>query len=458
MVKNKKIAIIGAGISGLSSAYWLNKQGAQVTVYEKNTRPGGSIITEKTDGYLVDLGPNSTLETSEVLSALINEIGLKNEKIYANEVASNRYVLKNNTLHAIPMSAQLFLKTKLFSATAKLRLLKEPFIKPTDGQDISLADFVRYRLGNEFLDYAINPFVAGVYAGDPKTLSTEAAFPKLYSLEQKYGSFIKGAIKGARERKKRKEVAKDRAKLFSFKNGMQCFTDRLSELLKDKVQTNSTISSLKKTGNGYTLLVEKEGEKEKVSFDRIVLCTPAWALKDLLEELAPEQAAKLQHIRYPAVNVVFTGFHKKDIKRKLDGFGFLVPEVEQKKILGSIWSSTIFLGRAPKDYVAFTTFVGGTRNPEIAGLDDAALLKLVQEDINTIVGLRGQPSFTRIKRWEKAIPQYTMGYQKYQKMFSLLEEQIPGLYFAGNFRRGISVGDSVLCAHETVEKMNESIE
>jgi oxygen-dependent protoporphyrinogen oxidase len=452
-VKGKKVAVIGAGISGLSCAYWLDKQGADVTVYEKSNRTGGSIITEKKDGYLIDLGPNSTLETSEILSGLIDEIGLQDEKIYANEVSSNRYVLKNNQLHAIPMSPGLFLKTKLFSARAKLRLLKEPFIKPTDGSDISLADFVEYRLGKEFLDYAINPFVAGVYAGDPKTLSTEAAFPKLYNLEQKYGSFIKGAIKGSRERKKRNEVAKDRAKLFSFKNGMQTFTDTLAGLLNSKVHTDTTIQSIQKNENGFKLSIEKDGQKETVLFDSIVLSTPTWALAGLLKGLAPKQGAELEEIRYPGVNVVFTGFHKKDIKRELDGFGFLIPEAEQKNILGSIWSSTIFPGRAPQDHVAFTTFVGGTRNPDIAQLEDSELLNVVQENLNSIIGLNRTPVYTRIKRWPKAIPQYTMGYQKYQKMFSTLEEEIPGLYFAGNFRRGISVGDSVLSAHETIQKM-----
>ncbi len=204
MSDKQRVAVVGAGISGLCTAYWLDKEGVDVTVYEKSSHIGGSIVTEKSDGFLIDLGPNSTLETSEVLKDLVSELGLDEQKVYGNEASNNRYIVKNGELQSLPMSLFAFLKTKLFSTRAKLRLLREPFIKPTSGGDLSLADFVRYRLGSEFLDYAINPFVAGVYAGDPENLSTAAGFPKLYALEQKYGSLIKGTIKGGRERKKRK--------------------------------------------------------------------------------------------------------------------------------------------------------------------------------------------------------------------------------------------------------------
>jgi len=207
MNREKKIAVIGAGISGLSSAYWLDKAGWDVSLFDKNEQCGGTIITEKLDGFLIDYGPNSTLETSETLSGLIRELDIEEQKVYGSEESNNRYIIRDGQLHALPMTPLSFLKTKLFSGRAKLRLLKEPFIKPSSGSDISLAELVKYRLGQEFLDYAIDPFVAGVYAGDPETLSTAAAFPKLLALEREYGSFIKGAVKGKRKQKKSKEVA-----------------------------------------------------------------------------------------------------------------------------------------------------------------------------------------------------------------------------------------------------------
>jgi oxygen-dependent protoporphyrinogen oxidase len=452
MNTTKRVAIVGAGISGLTCAYWLEKHGYDVTVFERASRAGGTIVTELHAGFLVDLGPNSTLETSETLKQLVKDLGIEDRKIYGNEASNNRYILKNGVLQALPTSPPKFLRSKLFSTRAKLRLLKEPFIKPSGGHDISLADLVRLRLGTEFLDYAINPFVAGVYAGDPDRLSAPAAFPKLYALEQKYGSFIKGAIKGARERKKRKDVARDRARIFSFTGGMETFPKALEGALREPIRFNTTVTDITRRESQIVLSLAGPETGEK-SFDQVVLSVPADSLASILANTAPQNTERFAKIEYPPVAVVFTGFRTDDVRRDLDGFGFLVPAVEKRKILGSIWSSSIFPGRAPDGCCALTTFVGGTRQPECVSLDDKALTGLVLDEINDIVGLRGDPVLTRIKRWQRAIPQYSMGYGNIQKKIAELEDENPGIYFAGNFRSGISVGDSVVCAHTTVEKM-----
>jgi oxygen-dependent protoporphyrinogen oxidase len=453
MRPNKRVAVVGAGISGLATAYWLKNNDRDVTVFERAPRVGGTIVTEESDGFLLDLGPNSSLETTQALKDLIRDLGIEDRRVYANEASNNRYVLRDGQLHALPMSPPAFLKTRLFSTGAKFRLLKEPFVAPTDGNDISLADLVRYRLGNEILDYAINPFVAGVYAGDPENLSAAAAFPKLYALEQKYGSFIKGAIKGARERKKRGEVAKDRARLFSFSNGMEILPRALESVLGENIRLNSSISQVEKKERQLDLHVAQEGNERVESFDQVVLSVPTDSLAGILKNVAPGLSERVGAVAYPPVAVVFTGFKTESVARELDGFGFLVPLVERRKILGSIWSSTIFPGRAPEGYVALTTFVGGTRRPDDVALDDDRLLELVVDDLDAIIGLRGDPTLVRIKRWLRAIPQYAMGYQDVQRMFDEVESEVAGLYFAGNFRRGISIGDSVQCAHDTVQKM-----
>ncbi len=453
MPDKKNVAIIGAGIAGLCCAYWLDQKGFNVQVFEGSGHVGGAIETEEKDGFLIDLGPNSTLETSEVLKELVRELGLEDQKIYGNEASNKRYIVKNGQLTPVPTSLFSFLSTPLFSWTAKLRLLKEPFLRPTTGEDVSLADFVRHRLGREFLDYAINPFVAGVYAGDPENLSTAAGFPKLYALEKKYGSLIRGTIQGARERRKRKEVAKNRARLFSFEGGMQVITDTMAEKLGDKINTNAAVSLLQPASTGYTLTVEKEGRSETHTFDQVILCVPTHACARIINPLAPQAAAKLSEVYYPPVAVVYTGFREEAIQRELDGFGFLIPEKEKREILGSIWSSTIFPGRAPEGHVAFTTFVGGTRQPDNAALADEALLQLVLKELKSLVGIEGEPVVSRIRKWPKAIPQYRVGYKEIQEVFDELENRYDGLHFAGNYRRGISVGDSVLSAHEVVERM-----
>ena len=452
MSKQNKVAVIGAGVSGLCTAYWLQKNGFEVQVFEKTDHAGGVIVSEREEGFLIDMGPNSTLETSEVLKALVEELGLGSQKVYANEASNKRYIVKNGTLMAIPMSLVSFLKTDLFSWRAKLRLLQEPFLKPTLGDDIALADFVHHRLGREFLDYAINPFVAGVYAGDPRALSTAAGFPKLYALEKNYGSLIRGAIMGARERKKRKEVAKDRARMFSFLDGMQTFTDALLEQV-GSIEYNTTVSALRRKNGGFELDVEQQGNKQTLEFGLAVCCVPTHALASLLSEIAPQATEPLADVSYPPVTVVYTAFKAADIQRKLDGFGFLIPEVEKRQILGSIWSSVIFPNRTPEGYVAFTSFVGGTRQPENALLPEEQLKSLVLSELKSLAGISGEPVLIRTKTWQKAIPQYKVGYKKVQALFDKLEAQHPGLHFAGNYRRGISVGDSVLSAHETVERI-----
>ncbi|MDO8549599.1 MAG: protoporphyrinogen oxidase, partial [Ignavibacteria bacterium] len=232
-----KIVIIGAGISGLTTAYLLNKLGYDVTILEKKKAPGGSIETVVENGFLFDKGPNSALETHPLIGQLIEELDLSEQLVYASKEANKRYILKNNLLHALPMSPPAFFKTKLFSPAAKLRLMAEPFMgKSKDGYYQSISEFVKRRLGKEFLDYAINPFVAGVYAGNPDELSVKSAFPKLYELEEKYGGLIVGAIRSIKERKKRAEKSKQNAKMLSFKDGMQVLPKAISKHLGIKVK------------------------------------------------------------------------------------------------------------------------------------------------------------------------------------------------------------------------------
>src|ERR1041385_860379 len=242
-ISSKTIAVIGAGISGLCAAYWLNQKGMNVIVLERDSSAGGTMKTIRENGWLVETGPNSTLETTPLLSQLFDELGITDQRIYANEASNRRYILRNGKLHPLPMSTGAFLRSKLWSLPGKLRLMKEPFIGKVNKEE-SIAEFVERRLGREFLDYAINPFVAGVYAGSPEQLSVQAAFPKLYALEEKYGGLIRGMIRSRKERKARKEVAKDRAKMFSFIEGMQTFPNAIAARLGDSVELNCTVERI----------------------------------------------------------------------------------------------------------------------------------------------------------------------------------------------------------------------
>ncbi len=452
----QSVTVIGGGISGLCTAYWLKRRGFEVIVLEQSGEPGGTMKTIRTGGWLVETGPTSALETTPLIKELLQELGILERRKYAAEASGNRYILRGGELHPLPMTPMAFLRSRLWSTGAKLRLLAEPFAGRAPREE-SIAEFVRRRLGREFLDYAINPFVAGVYAGDPKLLSVRSAFPKLYALERDYGGLMIGTLRSARKRKRRKEVAKDRARLFSFDDGMQTFPQALAASLGDSVRYNALVQHVIPQRMGaypmYTISYRQGDTTRSVESRYVVLSTPASAAAEIIRRIDPATASTLDAVYYPPVAEIFCGFRTEDVGRRLDGFGFLVPEVEQRKILGTIWTSALFEGRAPEGHVALTTFAGGARQPEIALLDDARLLQTVQEELTPLMQLHGEPVFSRIIRWSKAIPQYTLGYHTVISRLQQFEENFRGAYFCGNYRGGIAVGDCVMSAHEVAERI-----
>ena len=441
----------------MSIAYRLKKAGLDILLVEKSARVGGALLTEEIDGFLVDCGPNSTLETSPEIGNFIAEIGLQDRRIYANASANQRFILKNGDLVALPMNPLQFLASRLFSIKAKLRLLAEPFISSApDELEETIAEFVTRRLGKEFLDYAINPFVAGIYAGDPARLSVRSATAKLYALEKNYGSLIKGAIKGAKERKKIPETSKTKARLFSFQNGMSELANTLAKILTNNIQKNSILDRIElptASRDFYTLGISQKTEKTKIEAKSLIFATPAHVTAGYLESIDKSLSAKLQGITYPPVAVVFFGFKKRVPCRPLDGFGFLVPRVENRRILGTIWNSAIFPNRAPEGGFCLTTFIGGMRQPDLLQRDDPELGELVFDELKDLMQLQEKPDVLRIKRWEKAIPQYELGHQNRINEIEKLETEHPGIFISGNFRNGISVGDCIVQSKNLASKI-----
>ncbi|UCG51151.1 MAG: protoporphyrinogen oxidase, partial [Candidatus Latescibacterota bacterium] len=371
-----------------------------------------------------------------------------------NDRSKNRYIVRNGRLVNLPMSPLAFLKTPLFSTSSKFRLLREPFIRPADPNiEETLADFVRRRLGEEFLDYAINPFVAGVYAGDPEELSLASSFPKLHELEREYGSLIKGAIKGARARKKRGSVSKQTARLFSFKNGMQQLVDALTALHSESTYTDVRIDAIQKEESDYVIRTRFGGESASFRSRGIVLAVPTHAYDELRFEFDVPIREEISKIVYPPVAVVFFGYRDNPASIPLDGFGFLVPKKERREIPGTIWNSTIFPGRAPTGGTALTTFVGGTRQPENVALPDDRLVETVGKDLRALMGIDRTPDTIVIRRWEKAIPQYRMDHRKIVDAIEAFERRCPGLYVTGNFRGGISVSDCITQADAVAKRV-----
>ena len=452
------VVIVGAGISGLATAHFLSSNGYQTHILEKNKWAGGTIRSQRVDGFLVEYGPNSVLDTTPLLHQLFDAIGIENQMEYANHRAKNRYIVRDGRLNPVPMNPFSFLATPLLSTESKLRLLKEPFISPSSLEaEESLAEFVKRRLGQEFLDCAINPFVAGVYAGIPEKLSVRSGFPKLHQLEQTYGSLIKGAIGGARKRRKNKETSKQRAQLFSFQNGMQTIIDALAREFSDTIFTNTAIDSIRRKQSGFEVDLRTNDNLLQIVCNALLLAIPSYGYKELKFEFEFPIRRQLNQIEYPPVAMVFFGYQTNPARVPLDGFGFLVPEKENRSILGTIWNSTIFSNRAIPGGAALTTFVGGSRQPEMALENEEQIIKRVAKDLQDIMGITRRPDIVVIHRWDRAIPQYHLGHQSIINAIEELEKAVPGLYISGNFRGGISVGDCVKQAFVMSERISSEL-
>jgi oxygen-dependent protoporphyrinogen oxidase len=447
------VAIIGAGITGLTAAFKLQQEGIPVTVYEAGDHAGGVIQSTRRHGYLAESGPNTILETAPEIAALVHDLGLEGRRMYSSPSAEKRYLVRNRKLVPLPGSPLAFLNTSLFSAGAKLRLLKEPFIAPApEGAEESLAEFVRRRLGQEFLDYAINPFVAGVYAGDPHHLSVKHAFPKLYDLEQRYGSLIKGQVLGARERKRRAEVSKAHAKKFSFDEGLQVLPQTIRDQLGHDVLFNSPVTGIRQDASGWIVATP-----DKTSHHSSVIYTgPAYRLPQIELRTQRDISCKpLSQVYYPPVGTLVLGFRREDVRHALDGFGMLIPEREPFNILGVLFSSTMFPNRAPEGHVLLTVYLGGTRGPHIGTADFETQLNLAITDLRQLLGVSGQPTFVHHAVFHHAIPQYDVGYGRFKALMDQIETNAPGLFLAGNYRDGISLADSIVSGHKVSDRIQK---
>jgi oxygen-dependent protoporphyrinogen oxidase len=430
------IAVLGAGITGLSAAWHLRQAGATVVLFEASDRVGGVIESIREDGWLRETGPNSVLEGPPELADAIAATGLESRRLYAGEAAKNRFVVRHGRLQPMPASPGSFLRTRLFSSRAKLRLATELFrARGRRSAEESVAEFTVRRLGREFLDYAIDPFVGGVYAGDPARLSVRHAFPKLLALEQEHGSLLRGAIA------KRNSRGGPAGRLFSFPDGLAELPLALARELGAAVRRRTPVLALRRQDGAWAVVHERGGETRTERFSAVICALPGDALARLPIAGVPNSGglSALLDIEHPPVATVFTGFRREDVTHPLDGFGLLAPRVEQRRILGTLFSSSLFPGRAPAGHVALTTFVGGSRQPALGGLDDPELLRLVQAELAALLGVRAPPVFARVRRHPRAIPQYTLGYDRFQAACTAAEASAPGFYIGGNCRDGVSL-------------------
>jgi len=378
-------------------------------------------------------------------------LGLESRRVYSAAEAEKRYVVRGKRPVVIPSSPAGFLTTPLFSVPAKLRVLAEPFIgRPPAGAEESIAQFVQRRLGQEFLDYAIDPLVAGIYAGNPQMLSVTQAFPKLHALEQRYRSLFLGQMLGASERKRSGEVSKQSAKKFSFDDGLQVLIDGLETALEDEIQTGAPIRFLRRHEDGWMV----ELERGQVDCSAVLLALPAHKIAGLqISTLPALDVLPLATVQYPPVASVVVSFRREDVAHPLDGFGMLIPEKEGFSILGALFSSSLFPNRAPAGEVTITCYIGGARQPLLPLCTPEELVELAVKDLGTILGLRGRPTFQHVAVYRKAIPQYNVGFGKFRELMNEMEAQAPGLFLAGHARDGVSLGDSIVSGQKVAGRI-----
>ncbi len=453
----KKVVIAGAGISGLTAAYALLSKNINldIAVYEADSRAGGKIWSDRVDGFLCEKGVNGFLDNKPKTLELCKY--LKLEPLKSNDNARRRFIFSNGKLNQLPESPLSFLKSNLLSWPGKLRMMYE-LIAPKGPEDETVADFIIRRLGKESLEKLIDPMCSGIYAGDPYKMSIKYCFSRIKELEQDYGSLIRAMIKIQKEKKKLKSHDKVSAapsgNLTSFLNGAQTITDVLAGRLGQRIKFGVSVQGIERDGRAYKVHTPQGIDNA----DIVILASPAHASAGVMRDFDAKLSRELSEIPYAPVAVVCFGYKREKVLHSLQGFGFLVPHIEGKKILGTLWDSSIFPNRAPEGYVLLRSMIGGAKSPELSRLDDSAMIRTVFDELMPVVSLKGDPDMVRIYRWEKAIPQYIIGHGDILKFMDERLKSYKGLYLTGNSYRGIGMNDCIENAYKLADKISSEFQ
>jgi oxygen-dependent protoporphyrinogen oxidase len=458
------IAIIGGGITGLSAAWYLQEQAAQVgldlryTLLEQSDRWGGIIRTEQVDGsgsepFVIEAGPDSFLTQKPWALQLAKELGLADRLLDTNDAQRKVFVLKKGKLLPLPDGVLLIIPTEfwpfitspLISWPGKLRMGLDWLIPPrTDGQDETIAEFVSRRLGAEAVDRLAEPLMSGIYNAEADRQSVLATFPRFREVEEKYGSLIRGM---AAARKARRNTPRPEHAMFvSLRGGTQELVETLLGRLTGDLRLRTGVEGITRQDGCYCLHLTGG---ERLDAEAVILSTPAYTAAGLLRDLAPQAADRLKAIRYVSTGTLSLAFRRADVHHPLNGFGLVIPRSEQRPINAITWTSTKFHHRAPANHVLLRVFFGGSRHPEMMQKDDTELLAIARAELKVLMDIEAEPVLHRIFRWHESNPQYDTEHLDH---VSAIEADLPpGLYVAGSAYRGIGIPDCVHQAQQTVE-------
>lgn len=438
--------VVGAGITGLSCARALHRAGLKVQVVERSDAVGGVVRSEVMPGVgPVDLGPQTLRSGDRDLMEDLKSLGIWDRRTVAGDAGKNRYVFWDGELVALPSGPGSFLSSPVLPLWGKLRLLMEPLVPRGAPEDLSVADFFRGRLGRHAVDRLVDPFVAGVYAGDPEGLSVDAVFGELRAGVKEKGSIVRWGISKARAAKKAREASGEPrvpTQLFAFENGLGEWPEAMADSLgPGAVQTGVEVQEAHRGPDGWTLSGTQDGHHWRAAAPILVMAVPSPVAAGILSSAYPDRVRRLKDIPYAPVSTVTLAFDRKDVEHPLDGFGCLFPSSQGRSVLGILWISSLFPGRMEDGRVVTTTFVGGARQPENALRSERWIADQAIREHREILGVSGDPVASRVTRWNMAIPQYEFGHLDRVSAAAELEDTEAGLYLAGAYRGGVSMGD-----------------
>jgi len=444
-------AIIGGGITGLAAAWELAKAGQPAVLIEKDSALGGVIRTDHVHGCVIEAGPDSFLASKPAALELIREMGLEDQVIGSNDHLRVTYIVKGGRLIPMPDGLMMMIPTKLLPVAmspllgwgTKLKMGLEYFAKSNpDAPERSVAQLVREHYGQEAVDYLAEPLLSGVYGGDPETLSANAVLGQFIELEKSYGSLTKGTLA---LRAQRKGPAGSLFK--TLKGGLGQLIDSLTQHLEGKVERRTaTAQSLAKTPTGWRITFADHGTLDAA---KVLLAAPAGPASKIVADLDPELSAQLAAIPYNSSMTIALGYDRETLGHPLNGFGFLVPKVERRKLVACTWVGTKFNHRVPDDKAILRCFLGGANIDEA----DDVLIGAIKNELRDLMGVSAEPAFVSIQRWRGAMAQYTLGHQQRVKTIRQLADRHPGLALAGNAYEGIGIPDCIRGAREAIKQL-----
>lgn len=442
----KRVAVLGAGISGLSAANFLIREDIQLTVLEQANQVGGLMNTITKDGYHLETGPNSVMLNNPDFLDLLKDLELTDSIIYPEEAAAkNRFILMGKKPEALPSGPGGLFGNKIIGWGGVATLLKEPFRKaPNSQDDESLASFCKRRFSVSLFDNVIAPFVTGVYAGDPEKMSAKYSMKALWEAEKNHGSIIKGMIKSMKAKKadpRQQELPKQ--KMISFKNGLKEIPELIQQKLGDRLKLNASVTAIEKLEDHYQITYTQHGKTQHLEADYIISSLPAYAEADLWKNTYPNFTKELNQVNYAPTVAIHLGYPKSQVKNQTPGFGILTRVLEQKSYLGILFINRFFPHNAPADKDLFAIIIGGARSPELTKLPKEELINRVKEELAEAMEISGEPELVNYIKWEKGIPQYNLGHENLVKEEAEFIKHNPNYQVIGNYIHGVSVADSI---------------